>query len=180
VAAALRVLVYAEAFDQSDHFFRMSEESIRQAFFRLARRIAENFKHIVHLPTSEEAKIISRRFELRGFPGCVGSIDCMKVCWKNCSTAWASQYQGREGTPTIVLEAVVDDRRRFQHAFFAKPGSCNDINVLESSPLRSAIIAGKWPPKVEYYVGNVRHNLGLVLADGIYPTLRCFVQSVPR
>jgi hypothetical protein len=134
----------------------------------------------VKLPTNEEAKVISQRFALRGFPGCVGSIDCMKVYWKNCPTAWAGQYQGREGSPNIVLEAVVDDRRRLQHAFFGTPGSCNDINVLESSPLRSAIIAGRWPPKVEYSVDNVRYNLGYVLADGIYPPRRCFVQSVPR
>jgi Plant transposon protein len=102
------------------------------------------------------------------------------VYWKNCPTAWAGQYQGREGSPTIVLEAIVDDRRRFQHAYIAKPGSCNDINVLESSTLKTAIIAGRWPPKVEFNICGVKHNLAYVLPDGIYPNWRCFVQTVPR
>jgi hypothetical protein len=181
VAAALRVLVYGEAFDQSDHFLRMSEESIRQSFLRLTRHITgKYFKEIVRLPTNDEARAVSYRFEQRGFPGCVGSIDCCKVYWKNCPTAWAGQYQGREGSPTIVLEAIVDDRRRFQHAYFGKPGSCNDINVLESSTLKTAIIAGRWPPKVEFNICGVKHNLAYVLADGIYPNWRCFVQTVPR
>jgi hypothetical protein len=117
VAAALRVLVYAESFDQSDHFQRMSEESVRQSFHRITKHITELYEQTVKLPKNEEAKVISQRFALRGFPGCVGSIDRMKVYWKTCPTAWAGQYQGREESPTIVLEAVVDDRRRFQHAF---------------------------------------------------------------
>jgi hypothetical protein len=36
---ALRVLGYAEALDQPDHFLRMSEESIRQSFFSGRRNI---------------------------------------------------------------------------------------------------------------------------------------------
>jgi methylphosphotriester-DNA--protein-cysteine methyltransferase len=80
IAAALRVLVYAESYDQSDHFLRMSEETVRQSFLRLTRHITDSlFEEVVRLPTSDEAQAISNRFRLRGFPGCVGSIDCMKV-----------------------------------------------------------------------------------------------------
>jgi Plant transposon protein len=117
----------------------------------------------VKLPTHAETKVISQRFALRDFPGCVGSIDCMKIYWKICPTAWVVQYHGRERSRTIVLEAVVDDRWRFQHAFIGKPRSYNDINVLDSSPLRSAIIAGRWPSKVEYSIDYVTHNLGYVI-----------------
>jgi hypothetical protein len=41
VSAALPVLVYAAAFDQSDHFLRMSEESTRQSFLSLVQHIAD-------------------------------------------------------------------------------------------------------------------------------------------
>ncbi|XP_010485068.1 PREDICTED: uncharacterized protein LOC104763388 [Camelina sativa] len=44
--------------------------------------------------------------EHRGFPGMVGSIDCMHWEWKNCPTAWKGQYARGSGKPTIVLEAV--------------------------------------------------------------------------
>jgi hypothetical protein len=41
VAAALRVLVFAEAFDQPDHSLRMTEESISQSILRPTQHITE-------------------------------------------------------------------------------------------------------------------------------------------
>ena len=40
--------------------------------------------------------------------GMFGSIDCMHTRWKNCLKAWAGQYSGKEGDPTIVLKAICD------------------------------------------------------------------------
>jgi anion-transporting ArsA/GET3 family ATPase len=64
VAAALRVQLYAEAFDQSDHVLRMSEESIQQFFLRPTRHLTgKYFKEIVRLPTNDEVIAVSDRFE---------------------------------------------------------------------------------------------------------------------
>ncbi|KAK9187712.1 hypothetical protein WN944_019110 [Citrus x changshan-huyou] len=41
----------------------------------------------------------------------------------------------KDGTPTIILEAVVDYDIWIWHAHFGLPGSNNDINVLEASHL---------------------------------------------
>jgi hypothetical protein len=62
VAAALRVLVFAEAHDQPDHFLRMSEESIRHSFLRPTQHITEIYATTLKLPTNEEGKVISQRF----------------------------------------------------------------------------------------------------------------------
>jgi hypothetical protein len=62
VAAALRVLGYAEALDQPDHFLRRSEESIRQSFLRSTQHTTEVYARPVKLPTNEDAKVISQRF----------------------------------------------------------------------------------------------------------------------
>jgi hypothetical protein len=62
VAAALRVLGYAEAPDQPDHFLRMCEESIRQSFLRSTQHITEVYARTVKLPTNEDAEVISQRF----------------------------------------------------------------------------------------------------------------------
>ena len=40
----------------------------------------------------------------RGFPGMLGSLDCMHWKWKNCPTGWAEQYTGRSGSPIIILK----------------------------------------------------------------------------
>ncbi|KAJ0839217.1 putative harbinger transposase-derived protein [Helianthus annuus] len=89
----------------------------------------------------------------RGFPGMVCSIDCMHWEWKNCPTAWAGQYAGRSGKPTIILEAVASYDLWIWHAFFGTPGTCNDINVLQRSPVFDDVLSGQ-APHVSYVVND--------------------------
>ena len=57
-------------------------------------------------PTPTDLQRLLDVGEYRGFPGMIGSIDCMHWEWKNCPTAWKWQYSCGSGKPTIVLEAV--------------------------------------------------------------------------
>ena len=77
-----------------------------------------------------------------GIEGMAGSLDCMHVKWKNCPVAWQGQYQGKEGCPTIVMEAFCDYNRWFWHAAFNFPELLNDINIWGQSPLRQSFIDG--------------------------------------
>jgi hypothetical protein len=78
----------------------------------------------------------------RGFPGCLGSLDCMHWGWKNCPKALAGQFKGKEKTPTIVLEAVSTHSTWIWHSYFGTSGSLNNINILERSPLFKLVLAG--------------------------------------
>ena len=69
-----------------------------------------------------------------GFPGCIGSIDCMHWEWKNCPSSWKGVFQGKSGRPTVMLEAIADHSCCFWHFHFGSPGSLNDINVLDRFP----------------------------------------------
>lgn len=69
----------------------------------------------------------------------LGSIDCMHWEWKNCPKAYHGQYTGKEGAPTLILEVVADYELWIWHAFFGLPGSLNDINVLNRSPVFSQL-----------------------------------------
>ena len=72
----------------------------------------------------------------RDFPGMLGSIDCMHWEWNNCPTAWKAAFAKRVyKVPTIILEAIVSYDLWIWHAFFGMPGSINDINVLDRSPV---------------------------------------------
>ncbi|XP_062538357.1 uncharacterized protein LOC134206645 [Armigeres subalbatus] len=57
------------------------------------------------------------------------------------------------------------------------PGSNNDINVMDRSPLFSNYYNGKTPP-VQFEVNGRTYNTGYYLADGIYPPLATLVQTI--
>ncbi len=79
------------------------------------------------------------------FPGCIGLIDCMHWEWKNSPSSWKGMFQGKSGRPTAVLEAIADHSCRFWHFNFGSPGSLNDNNVLNPSPLFFNAVNGEAP-----------------------------------
>jgi len=101
----------------------------------------------------------------------------MHWAWKNCISAWAGMFTGKEGTSTVVLEAVADSACRFWHFFFGMPGSLNDLNVLDRSPLLNDAIAGR-SASVSYTVNGRQYSVPYWLADGIYPKHHCFVKTI--
>ncbi|GKA49423.1 putative nuclease HARBI1 isoform X2, partial [Tanacetum coccineum] len=69
-------------------------------------------------------------------PGMLGSIDCMHWDWKNCPKALHGQFKrSTHKYPTLMLEAVADQKLWIWHAYFGVPGANNDLNVLYGSPL---------------------------------------------
>lgn len=96
----------------------------------------------------------------------ISSLECTHWRWKNCPKAWAGQYAGKEKDPTVVLEVIADYDGWFWHLFFGMPGSCNDINVLDCSPLFSDLAGGR-APSVSYRINEHEYTMGYYLADGI-------------
>ena len=128
-------------------------------------------------PTAEDMQRLLQYAERRGFPGMVGSIDCMHWEWKNCPTAWQGQFARGHGKPTIVLEAVASHDMWIWHAFFGTPGSCNDINVLDRSPVFDDVLEGR-SPLVNFTVNGHEYNMAYYLTDGIYPSWATFIPAI--
>jgi hypothetical protein len=127
-------------------------------------------------PTAEDLQQILQRNEELGWPGMLGSIDCMHWRWKNCPKAWAGMYQGKESHPTIVLQAVADSDCYIWHHYFGMPGSSNDINVLDRSNILHSAMNGD-SPRVRFQVNNQDYTVGYWLGDGIYPAYTCIVKA---
>jgi len=89
----------------------------------------------------------------RGFIAMIGSIDCMHWRWKNCPAALAGQYKGKEKKPTVVLEAWADQSLWIWHCNFGSPGSLNDINILDQSPVFDKILKVE-APKIQFNVDD--------------------------
>uniref|UniRef100_A0A0D3AE12 Uncharacterized protein n=1 Tax=Brassica oleracea var. oleracea TaxID=109376 RepID=A0A0D3AE12_BRAOL len=101
----------------------------------------------------------------------LGSIDCMHWEWKNCPTAWKGQYSRGSSKPTIVLEAVASYDLWIWHAFLGPPGTLNDINVLDRSPVFDDIINGQ-APQVTYSINGREYRMAYYLTDARFAIVK--------
>jgi len=70
--------------------------------------------------------------------------------------------------PTIIFKAVALYDVCISHVFFSLPGSLNDINVIDCSPIFQEFYEEP-TPKCEYVVNEHEYKTGYYVSDGIYP-----------
>jgi hypothetical protein len=76
-------------------------------------------------PNEEDTKKLMAMNEARGWPGMLGSIDCMHWRWKNCPKALHGFYCGKSRDPIIVLEAIASQDLWIWHCFL----DCHDLSM---------------------------------------------------
>jgi hypothetical protein len=86
-------------------------------------------------------------------------------------------YKGHKKGYTVILEAVATHDLWIWHSFFGMPGSNNDINFLQCSPIFSKLVEGQAPP-VDFVISGRYYNKGYYLADGIYPKWATFMKTI--
>ncbi|XP_024156250.1 uncharacterized protein LOC112164262 [Rosa chinensis] len=146
LTCSLRMLAYGAGADQCAEYCRMGKSTAIEALKRFTRGIVSLYlAEYLWAPTLVDLRKLLAKAERRGFPGMIGSIDCMHWQWKNYPTGWAGEYSGLKRVPTIILEAVASYDTWIWHAFFGMLGSCNDLNVLAKSPLFDELTAGCAP-----------------------------------
>ena len=159
ITAALRILAYASSADSLDENFEMAESTILESLKRFCEAVTSLYsENYLRAPTDSDIKRLLKINAQRGFMGMLGSIDCMHWQWKNCPVALAGQYKGKEKKPTVVLEAWADQELWIWHCNFGSPGSLNDINILDQSPVFQKILQGV-APSVKFRInGSVLKN----------------------
>ena len=180
VVSAVRMLTSGVYAHELDDKFRLGESTCLENLQRFCQALIALYgDEFLRSPNIMDLHRLLDENNEAGWPGCIGSIDCMHIRWKNCPSAWAGMFTGKEGTPTVVLEAVADHYGRIWHFFFGCPGSLNDLNVLDRSPLLHDVINGS-KISVHYEVNGHTYVLPYWLADGIYPKHQCFVKTISR
>ncbi|XP_047327607.1 uncharacterized protein LOC124931224 [Impatiens glandulifera] len=176
---AMRMLAYGVAGDACDEYVKIGETTTLECTRIFCETIIALFQdEYLRQPNGEDLQRLLQVGQERGFPGMIGSIDCMHWEWKNCPKAWQGQFtNGHKGTTTIILEAVASYDLWIWHAFFGMPGTLNDINVLDRSPIFDDIESGE-APTVNFTVNGRQYNLAYYLVDEIYPKWPIFVQSI--
>ena len=82
-------------------------------------------------------------------------------------------YQGHTREATIILEAVASLNLWIWHAFFGMSGSCNDINMLQRSPVFRRLCNGESSP-CNYTV--VQH--GILSCQWYLSSMAAFVKTM--
>ena len=107
MTGALRMLAYGAAVDQCTKITRMGESTALGCMKKFCQQVECTFgPEYLRTPTKANLRRLLVRADHRGFPGMIGSIDCMHWEWKNCPTGWQGAYTRRKGRPIIILEAV--------------------------------------------------------------------------
>ncbi|XP_038679416.1 uncharacterized protein LOC119980694 [Tripterygium wilfordii] len=89
VTAALRMLCYGVSGDMMDEYIRLAESTANEAMKNFIAAVITIFgDKYLRSPTSNDIARLLKLHESRGFPGMLGSIDCMHWTWKNCPSGW--------------------------------------------------------------------------------------------
>ena len=107
VVAAFRMIAYGVAVDATDDYVCIGESTALESLRRFVRAVVHIFGHeYMRMPNEHDTARLLAIGERRGFPGMLGSIDCMHWTWKNYPVAWQGMYIGHKKDPTIILEVV--------------------------------------------------------------------------
>ena len=146
ITAVFRMLAYGISADATDDYCRLGKSTTLESLRRFVRAVIEIFgDDYLRSPNDDDTARLLAIGEQRGFPGMLGSIDCMHWKWKNCPSGHQGFFQGHIREPTIILEAVASQDLWIWHSFFGLPGSLNDINVLHRSPVFAKLAEGEAP-----------------------------------
>ena len=98
ISATMRVIAYGVLADYTDEYLRIGEDTTMESVRRFAKVMIRVFGPIyLRAPNEEVTMRLMATNERRGWPGMLGSIDCMHWTWKNCLKAWHGQYYGKGG-----------------------------------------------------------------------------------
>ncbi|CAN6345685.1 unnamed protein product [Urochloa humidicola] len=88
VTSAFRMLTYGVPADSTDDKFRIAESTVIESLKRFVKAVVEVFEdEYLRSPNDNNTARLLALGEERGFPGMLGSIDCMHWKWKNCPSA---------------------------------------------------------------------------------------------
>jgi hypothetical protein len=80
-----------------------------------------------------------------GYTGCLGSIDCVHVPWRKCTSMLQTQCKNKQkGCPTVVFEVVVSHTTRVLHVSCMCGGFCSDALIIKFDENVHEVMDGRY------------------------------------
>jgi hypothetical protein len=141
----------------------------------LEKMSKELYSVYVHGPrNSEELNKVTTLYAASGFPGCVGSTDCVHIRWDMCPAPWLSVFRnGKNSYASIAYEMTVDHTKRFQSTTIGHYGTTSDKTIVKFDGFVNQVRFDELFTEAEFKL-QVRENLWIVekglylLVDGGY------------
>jgi hypothetical protein len=136
ILACLRILARGNCCDDMRELSIIGESTCNYLFVIFVINFATRLKsEFIRMPEGEELHLIHNVYRKLGFPGCIGSIDCTHVRWRNCPVRFTNYCSGKSGFPTLSFQVVVTHDRRVIHVNEGQFGALNDINICSTDPI---------------------------------------------
>nr|GEZ38235.1 hypothetical protein [Tanacetum cinerariifolium] len=166
-----------------DEYMQINERSLRLDLDHFFHSVMQIYgPEYLRKPTvTDVEKLYLHHEEKHGFPGMLGSLDCMDWEWFGCPYAFKAQYVRRDHglNPFILLEAVASQDLWIWQALFGVAGSKSDINVLYQSPLFNDLKTRR-ALEIPFVANDVTYPSGYYLVEEIYPKLAPLVKTIPK
>jgi hypothetical protein len=112
ILGVLRILTRNWVYDDIMEQINISETAMRSFFEKFVFWYSDViFKETVVLPKVEDLDMNGIEYARAGFPGCLGSIDCVHVRLWNCAANLKQVASGKEKFPSRAFEVMVNHRR---------------------------------------------------------------------
>jgi len=114
----------------------LSQGTVSKIVARVGKLIAGLYKKFVTFPSPQQAVQERRKFyEIGGFPGVVGAIDCTHVKINSVGGENAELFRNRKGYFSINVQAICTADLRFTNVVCRWYGSAHDSRILENSQI---------------------------------------------
>lgn len=99
----------------------------------IAKFALEMYPIYVHGPRdSSEMESVTGLYAASGFPGCIGSTDCVHIRWERCPSVWSSAYRnGKHSYASIAYEMTVTHSKKFQSTTTGHYGTTSDKTIVK-------------------------------------------------
>jgi hypothetical protein len=160
----------------------ISEEVHRIFFLKWIHRMASICDEYIYMPQDNATyRRVVGEYTARGFPGCIGSVDCVHIGWDRCPTQYTNLYTGKEGFASIAYEVICTSRKFIQSITVGHPGTRNDKHIVRTDATVTDLLYGNgWLNSKNWQCcgpdGETRTFRGVYLiCDGGYHRWPCLI-----
>ena len=115
--------------------FGVNTTTVHRCIKMFTDAMTKKKEEIIYLPDDAEAAAIADRFEQKyAYPQAFAAIDGTHIPVTPPSDGYRD-FINRKMYPSVIFQAVCDDKYLFRDIFAKLPGCCHDAHVFSRSPL---------------------------------------------